>query len=1170
MPPDVYPLVDVHDIVRLVGPASFERARGYARSGAVHDVVWNAGSRVLTSVVDGSERYRSRIDLAPDRDGFQLPIGSTCTCPVGSGCKHVAATLLTTNGWHLAGLDGATVHPARRLATTPKAEEKPPQPAWRSALSALTEPAKRGEADGSGPGVIRSSRSQTTPMALQFELREEAPRTRERWRGPTTEPVTAATLAARPAARGVRRLGVRPVMLSRAGNWVRGNLTWNSLGYQTNQLALDGAQVSWFSQFGALHRAARGAYTGQDADWIYLDDFQSPLLWHLLVEAVPLGIDFVGGRRDAAIVVGERATLQLDASLEKATDAAADASNDLILRPTLVVDGRAYPADAAGSIGTHGLYAYSFAAHTTFTIAPTAEPLSSEQRRLLETGESLVVPGTDTDLFLTDFYPTLRRTVPLTSSDGTVSFPEITPPALVLTADFRPKHTLALDWHWEYAGSGAGTGSGTGAGSGSGSGSGSGEPGAARLPLEATDDDRDFRDAAAESETRRAAERLTGATTALHPSTVLRGLDAAEFADKTMPELARVRGIRIDIVGDQPDYRELTEAPKLTVKTVATEQRDWFDLGVLVSIEGREVPFGPLFAALSRGKTKLLLVDNSYLSLDQPVFEQLRRLIEESSTLSEWETTPRISRYQASLWADFEDLADETEQAQSWRTSVAGLLELTDVAPAALPVGLTATLRPYQHDGFGWLAFLWEHQLGGILADDMGLGKTLQALALVAHAAARTAASPFGADGTADAAGARRPFLVVAPTSVVSNWLTESARFAPDLTVRGVTATQSKSGLSLADATAGADIVVTSYALFRLDFEAYQAEEWGGLILDEAQFVKNHASKAHRCAVDLRAPFKLAVTGTPMENNLTELWSLFAIVAPGLFPSVRRFTEDYVRPIAAGGAGAAKRLDRLRRRIRPLMMRRTKELVAKDLPAKQEQVLQIELAPRHRKLYDTFLQRERQKLLGLIDDIDKNRFIVFRSLTLLRMLSLDASLVDEKYSDIPSTKLDALFEQLEDVVAEGHRALVFSQFTSFLKKATARLDEQGIDYCYLDGATLRRAEVIDRFKSGDAPVFLISLKAGGFGLNLTEADYVFLLDPWWNPATEAQAVDRTHRIGQTRNVMVYRMVATGTIEEKVMALKAKKAKLFTDVLDDDEAVFGGALTANDIRGLLEG
>jgi SNF2 family DNA or RNA helicase len=425
-------------------------------------------------------------------------------------------------------------------------------------------------------------------------------------------------------------------------------------------------------------------------------------------------------------------------------------------------------------------------------------------------------------------------------------------------------------------------------------------------------------------------------------------------------------------------------------------------------------------------------------------------------------------------------------------------------------------------------------------------------------------ASTSASTSTATEQG-RRPFLVVAPTSVVSNWLTEAARFTPDLRVHAVTATAGRHA-HLAQAAARSDVIVTSYALFRLDFAAYQELGWAGLILDEAQFVKNSLAKIHVCARDLDTPFKLALTGTPMENNLMDLWALLRIVAPGLFPSKQRFTEKYLRPIERGESPHV--LARLRRRMRPLILRRTKARVATELPPKQEQRLSVDLNPRHQKLYDTFLQRERQKLLGLLEDLDKNRFIIFRSLTLLRLLSLDPSLVDEKYASVSSSKLDALFEQLDDVVAEGHRALIFSQFTSFLKKAAARLDAQGIAYCYLDGSTRDRASVIDAFKTGTAPVFLISLKAGGFGLNLTEADYVFLLDPWWNPQAEAQAVDRTHRIGQTSTVMVYRMVATGTIEEKVMALKERKAQLFTAVLDDD-AVFSTNLTSDDIRGLFE-
>jgi len=249
------------------------------------------------------------------------------------------------------------------------------------------------------------------------------------------------------------------------------------------------------------------------------------------------------------------------------------------------------------------------------------------------------------------------------------------------------------------------------------------------------------------------------------------------------------------------------------------------------------------------------------------------------------------------------------------------------------------------------------------------------------------------------------------------------------------------------------------------------------------------------------------------------------------------------------------------------MLRRTKDQVAGDLPAKQEQVLELELHPKHRKVYDTHLARERQKVLGLIEDLNSNRFEIFRSLTMLRQLSLDASLYDEKYDSIPSTKLDALLELLEDTVAEGHRTLIFSQFTQYLAKARSRLDGAGISYSYLDGKTRNRARTIADFKNGDTSVFLISLKAGGFGLNLTEADYVILLDPWWNPATEAQAVDRVHRIGQTKNVMVYRLVSKDTIEEKVMALKATKARLFESVMTDS-AAGGTGFTAADIRELL--
>jgi SNF2 family DNA or RNA helicase len=469
-----------------------------------------------------------------------------------------------------------------------------------------------------------------------------------------------------------------------------------------------------------------------------------------------------------------------------------------------------------------------------------------------------------------------------------------------------------------------------------------------------------------------------------------------------------------------------------------------------------------------------------------------------------------------------------------------------------VPEGLLAELRPYQHQGFNWLASLYRHRLGGVLADDMGLGKTLEALALMLHTREQ---------GLTDA-----PYLVVAPTSVVGNWAAECRRFTPDLTVATVTETTARRGQELADLAAGVDLVVTSYSLFRLEYDEYAAIGWAGMFLDEAQFAKNHRSQTYQRAKLLPVAFKVAMTGTPIENNLMELWSLLSITAAGLFVNPDRFGEYYRLPIER--SGDTERLAQLRRRIRPVMLRRTKEQVAADLPDKQEQVLELELAPKHRRVYQTHLQRERQKVLGLLGDMTKNRMAIFRSLTLLRQASLDVSLIDARYTSVPSTKLDALMEMLEDIVEDGHRVLVFSQFTRFLTLARKRIEAAGIGHCYLDGRTRKRDAVIDEFRSGDAPVFLISLKAGGFGLNLTEADYCILLDPWWNPATEAQAVDRVHRIGQTRKVMVYRLVAKDTIEEKVMALKARKSALFADVMDAG-GLESGALTARDIRDLLE-
>ena len=1023
---------------------------------------------------------------------------------------------------------------------------------WRVLLEGAPSGAGVGIAPGIGgastvgevlPRISGRSAEPPTDLGLLFEVREQTPRSAHRWHGPVAQ-----TASARTPPDAEVRLAVRPVMLGRTGKWVQGNLLWGNVGHQSHRLGLKHPQQRWFASFAALHRATRPLVAAVDGEWLALDDFHSPLLWTLLAQADGLGIGLVSSRSGTRVSLGARAEIGVDLAAVDRNTADRDAKREpgasevaMRLASVLTIDGSRRSLERARPTADHGVYVYDFTPLLTVELAPTGTPLTEERRRLL-TSTAVVIPANDTAEFFTTYLPRLRRMHPVSSVDGSIHLPDAVAPILTLTASFGVRHRLDVTWHWQDQV----------------------EPTPVLGPDAQTPDAVNSAQAAVE---RRVARIID--IEYLPNSMRFEGVAAAEFVAAQLPAIENDESVRVVIQGERPDYRELTGPPTLAVTTVETDHRDWLDLGVIVTVDGHDVPFGPLFTALATGRKKLLLVDRSYLSLDHPVFDHLIRLIHEATELSEWETGPRISRYQTALWADFEDLADESTPAASWRLAVQQLRDFgadsengegDRVSPSGrltpLPAGLVAELRPYQRQGFEWLALLFRHRLGGILGDDMGLGKTLQALALIAHAVEQHPDSP--------------PFLVVAPTSVVANWASEAARFTPGLAVTAISSTEKKSARSLSALAGPANVIVTSYALFRLDFDAYNAIEWAGLILDEAQFAKNPASKVHRCAVDLRAPVKIAITGTPMENSLMDIWALFAIVAPGLFPSARRFTERFVRPIAQRESTelADTTMARLRRRIRPLLLRRTKEVVATELPPKQEQVLEVELSTKHRAIYDTYLQRERHKLLGLLDDIDRNRFIIFRSLTLLRMLALDASLIDPTLTGVPSSKLEVLFEHLDDVISSGHRALVFSQFTSFLALAADRLTADGIAFSYLDGSTRDRPAVIAGFRAGVAPVFLISLKAGGFGLNLTEADYVFLLDPWWNPASENQAVDRTHRIGQTRSVNVYRLVATATIEEKVMALRERKARLFDAVMDDD-GVFSDALSAADIRALLE-
>ncbi|MFT4229697.1 MAG: DEAD/DEAH box helicase [Microbacterium sp.] len=962
------------------------------------------------------------------------------------------------------------------------------------------------------------------PLALGVELRQRSPYHDRSWAPRRVETVLPRALSAR---QDDLTLAIRPLVRSRStGAWIKGDATWDAV--RRPSASFDRAHARWFADLAnlALGTRAPGSYGGT-GEWIALDGIDSALLWPHLAAAEAAGIPLVPTSKHQRVSFAAAATV--------AVDVAREPDGSLRLRAAVEIDGMPVARAVVRAVGAHGVYVAGLDADPLpVVLAPCAVP--EAVRPLLALADGLLVAPGETAEFLREAVPRLRRRATITAAPGVV-LPATSQPTAVVTAWFGERDDV-VDYRveWSY-------------------------PGLARLPYAPAP--QPDRDPGAEDRIRAALEGAWSESTALPFASAGRfeGVDAAEFAARVLPAWRALDEVRVEGNAPRRTYTELTGDPSVALTTVVSSDPDWFDLGIVVTIDGRSIPFTPLFRALSLGRAKLMLADGAYFSLRHPCLDRLKELIDEGAAMAEWETGARVSRYQVSWWADFEDLADQSETAVSWRAFADGLRAETSVPAVVLPDTVHAQLRPYQHSGFEWLAFVWKHRLGGILADDMGLGKTLQLLALIAHL--RTT-------------GERRPVLVVAPTSVMSTWVAEAARFTPGLTVRVVDQTAAKSGTAVTDAAAGADVVITSYTLVRLDDAQFAAVDWALVVLDEAQFVKNPQTKLHRAVKALRADVVLAATGTPLENSLTDLWALLSLTAPGLFPSARRFREEYVKPIehgkvpenAEGGPFRAARLARLRRRIRPLVLRRTKEQVTPELPDKQEQEVRVALSPRHRALYDTVLQRERQKVLGLLDDLDRNRFIVFRSLTLLRLMSLASALVDETHAPVGSAKLDALLERIVEVAAEGHRALVFSQFTSFLRLAAERLDAAGIRHEYLDGATRRRAAVIDRFRRGDAPAFLISLKAGGFGLTLTEADYVFLLDPWWNPAVEAQAVDRTHRIGQTRPVVVYRLVAAGTIEEKVMALQQRKARLFQAVVDDD-GLFSQTLTADDIRGLLD-
>ncbi|MDR1728562.1 MAG: DEAD/DEAH box helicase [Acidobacteriota bacterium] len=574
---------------------------------------------------------------------------------------------------------------------------------------------------------------------------------------------------------------------------------------------------------------------------------------------------------------------------------------------------------------------------------------------------------------------------------------------------------------------------------------------------------------------------------------------------------------------------------------------DWFELHGDVEFDGARVKLPRLLAALRRREGTVRLEDGSYGVIPEEWLERYGVLAGLGKAEGDHVC---FKRHQAGFLDALLAARPEVGCDELFERVRAQLRDFSGVEGVDAPAGFQGELRAYQRDGLGWMHFLRKFGLGGCLADDMGLGKTIQVLALLEARRAARAAAPDEVP----------PSLVVLPRSLVFNWRSEAARFTPGLRVLEHTGTERIRGHEHFD---GYDAVFTTYGTLRRDAAFFKDREFDYIVLDESQAIKNASTESAKAVRLLRGRHRLALSGTPIENHLGELWSLFEFLNPGMLGAASAFNPG------RGGLGDERR-EFLARALRPFILRRTKAQVARDLPEKVELTLYCTLEPAQRALYDELRDHYRQALLGRIQGagLAKSKMHVLEALLRLRQAAIHPGLIDPRRAGEPSAKMDLLLPQVREVAEAGHKALVFSQFTSMLALVRQRLDEEGVRYEYLDGRTRNRAAAVERFQSDpETKLFLISLKAGGLGLNLTAAEYVFLLDPWWNPAVEAQAVDRTHRIGQTRSVFAYRLIAKDTVEEKVLELQSSKRHIADAIIGQDNSVLG-SLKAEDLEMLL--
>ena len=600
-------------------------------------------------------------------------------------------------------------------------------------------------------------------------------------------------------------------------------------------------------------------------------------------------------------------------------------------------------------------------------------------------------------------------------------------------------------------------------------------------------------------------------------------------------------------------YKVRTSQPIVVAEVETDEENKWFNLDLNVQYEDQRVPIELIWEAWTQGKRYVQLKDGSYTSLPESWLNKVGHKLKALGFDPEKPPKQHFNQFEAPI---LEKILEDLPQARTdeffvnLRRKISNFEQIAQMVP---PKELQATLRPYQINGLSYLHFLREYGFGGILADEMGLGKTVQTLAFIQLMVNK---------------GADNPNLIVVPTSVLPNWEREAAKFVPNLSRLTIYGSKRE---HLFQSIQGANLIITTYALLRRDLDELLKFKYSTVILDEAQNIKNPNTITARSVRRLDADMRLCLSGTPIENNLFELWSLFEFLMPGFLGSQHSFQRGIVKPIKDGDE---ETLDYLRTRVKPFILRRTKAEVAKDLPPKIETTHYCELVEEQRDLYNALAKKLKDQVLRDVDEkgMAKSQMSILDALLKLRQICCHPRLLKldmpGMQTNLPSGKFDAFKDLVTDIIEGGHKVLVFSQFVQMLHVIRSWLQIREIPFAYLDGSSKDRFEQVDRFNdTPEIPIFLISLKAGGTGLNLTSADYVIHYDPWWNPAVENQATDRTHRIGQKRQVFAYKMICQNTVEEKILKLQEMKRDVAEAIIPGQTAL--KSLTRDDLEMLFD-